>query len=54
MGRIRNPKELHSYREGLVARRTGSKKVIAVCCGTGCNASGARKVAQAFVDEIQK
>jgi NADH-quinone oxidoreductase subunit F len=54
MGKIRNPKELQSYREGLLAKRSDSKKVIAVCCGTGCNASGARKVAQAFVDEIQK
>ena len=54
MGKIRNPKELHSYREGLLAARKDSKKVIAVCCGTGCNASGARKVAQAFVDEIEK
>jgi NADH:ubiquinone oxidoreductase subunit F (NADH-binding)/(2Fe-2S) ferredoxin/NAD-dependent dihydropyrimidine dehydrogenase PreA subunit len=54
MGRIRSPKELQSYREGLLAERSDSKKVIAVCCGTGCNASGARKVAQAFVDEIRK
>jgi len=54
MGKIRNPKELHSYREELLAKRTASRKVIAVCCGTGCNASGARKVAQALVDEIQK
>jgi NADH:ubiquinone oxidoreductase subunit F (NADH-binding)/(2Fe-2S) ferredoxin len=54
MGKIRNPGELHSYREGLQAKRSDSKKVIAVCCGTGCNASGARKVAQAFEDEIAK
>jgi NADH:ubiquinone oxidoreductase subunit F (NADH-binding)/(2Fe-2S) ferredoxin len=54
MGKIRNPKELQSYRDGLLAKRRDSKKVIAVCCGTGCNASGAKKVAQAFVDEVKK
>jgi NADH:ubiquinone oxidoreductase subunit F (NADH-binding)/(2Fe-2S) ferredoxin/NAD-dependent dihydropyrimidine dehydrogenase PreA subunit len=54
MGKIRNPKELQTYREGLVSKRSDSVKVIAVCCGTGCNASGARKVAQAVIDEVKR
>jgi NADH:ubiquinone oxidoreductase subunit F (NADH-binding)/(2Fe-2S) ferredoxin/NAD-dependent dihydropyrimidine dehydrogenase PreA subunit len=54
MGKIRNPKELHAYREALLAKRSDNKSVVAVCCGTGCNASGAKKVAQAFKDEIAK
>ncbi|MCK9462124.1 MAG: SLBB domain-containing protein [Proteobacteria bacterium] len=54
MGKIGSPKELQSYREGLAKKRSDSKKVVAVCCGTGCNASGARKVAAAFAEELEK
>ena len=54
MGKIGNPGELQKYREGLHGRRGESKQVVAVCCGTGCNASGAKKVAAAFFEEIEK
>jgi NADH-quinone oxidoreductase subunit F len=54
MAKIRNAQELHAYREGLLSKRNDKKNVVAVCCGTGCNASGAKKVAQAFQDEIKK
>jgi NADH-quinone oxidoreductase subunit F len=55
MAKIGSPKELESYRERLAAQAgEGGKQVVAVCCGTGCNASGAGKVAAAFVEEIGK
>jgi len=54
MGKIGNPGELAKYREGLHGQRGESKRVVAVCCGTGCNASGAKKVAAALAEEIGK
>src|SRR5512137_2098505 len=54
MVKIGSPKELGKYREELGKKRRGAKKVVAVCCGTGCNASGARKVAAAFGEELKK
>jgi NADH:ubiquinone oxidoreductase subunit F (NADH-binding)/(2Fe-2S) ferredoxin len=55
MARIASPGELSSYREQLVATREAQqKKVVAVCCGTGCNAYGAEKVVAAFREELEK
>jgi len=32
----------------------GSKPVVTVCCGTGCQAYGSQKVMQAFADEMER
>jgi NADH-quinone oxidoreductase subunit F len=55
MARIASPAELAAHRQQLVADRgKQQKKVVAVCCGTGCNAYGAEKVVAAFHEELEK
>jgi NADH:ubiquinone oxidoreductase subunit F (NADH-binding)/(2Fe-2S) ferredoxin len=54
MGKFKTPKELASYREELKKARPEGQKVVAVCTGTGCQAYGAQKVAQAFREELEK
>lgn len=55
MAKIKNASELLSYKEALQKKtKEEDKKVVAVCCGTGCNAYGAEKVVEAFKTELDK
>ncbi|MDV2989206.1 MAG: NADH-quinone oxidoreductase subunit NuoF [Dehalogenimonas sp.] len=51
--RLNSKKELEDHRDGLNFNTQASQRVITVCCGTGCLAYGASKLAQAFRDEIK-
>jgi NADH-quinone oxidoreductase subunit F len=54
MAKINNAKELAAYREKLKAARPEGRRIIAVCTGTGCQAYGAKNVAEAFREELGK
>jgi NADH:ubiquinone oxidoreductase subunit F (NADH-binding)/(2Fe-2S) ferredoxin/Pyruvate/2-oxoacid:ferredoxin oxidoreductase delta subunit len=55
MARIANPAELGAHRQRLLdAQKAEGRKVVAICCGTGCNAAGAPKVVAAFREELEK
>ncbi len=46
--------ELEKKRQGLNKQRSSDAPMIAVCCGTGCQAYGGKKIADAFKEEIEK
>ncbi|MCK4648030.1 NADH-quinone oxidoreductase subunit NuoF [bacterium] len=52
--KLRKPSDLVKARKAIRARYDPKKTCVAVCCGTGCIASGARDVAEAFRKEIDK
>ncbi|MES0279005.1 MAG: NADH-ubiquinone oxidoreductase-F iron-sulfur binding region domain-containing protein, partial [Dehalococcoidales bacterium] len=47
-----SPVELEILRQQITAGRDAEKPCITVCCGTGCQAYGGAKVAEAFRKEI--
>jgi len=49
--KLKNPSDLKNLRATL-GKRSSSKKVISLCAGTGCQASGATELMQAFKSEI--
>lgn len=51
--RLNSKTELETYREELKSAGKPDRKIISVCCGTGCLAYGAAKLAQAFRNEIK-
>ncbi|MET0038558.1 NADH-quinone oxidoreductase subunit NuoF [Dehalococcoides mccartyi] len=46
--------ELEAKRQEILESRNSGQTVIAICCGTGCQAYGAKKVADAFEEELAK
>jgi len=46
--------ELETRRKDILAGRKSDNPCITVCCGTGCQAMGGSKVAQAFKEELEK
>jgi NADH:ubiquinone oxidoreductase subunit F (NADH-binding)/(2Fe-2S) ferredoxin/NAD-dependent dihydropyrimidine dehydrogenase PreA subunit len=54
MTMVRNPEELESYKQKLLAARDPDRPRISVCCGTGCRVHGSMDVIQAFLREIDK
>jgi NADH-quinone oxidoreductase subunit F len=52
MARLRTLSELESFRKRILSGRDPSKPCITVCAGTGCSASGAERVLNAFGDQI--
>ena len=52
--RLRSPSELESRRQSIVQKRDPNRLCITVCAGTGCRASGADAVIEAFKDEIER
>ncbi|MFC1699735.1 NADH-ubiquinone oxidoreductase-F iron-sulfur binding region domain-containing protein [Candidatus Omnitrophota bacterium] len=54
MKKIKNSKELEQLRQSLLKAQDPDKLCIALCKGTGCSASGAASLAEAFKKEIEK
>jgi NADH-quinone oxidoreductase subunit F len=52
--KLNNASELEHLRQSILRRREQSQICISVCGGTGCRASGAETVVDAFIDEIEK
>jgi NADH:ubiquinone oxidoreductase subunit F (NADH-binding)/(2Fe-2S) ferredoxin/NAD-dependent dihydropyrimidine dehydrogenase PreA subunit len=52
--RLSSPFELESLRQSIVQKRDPNRLCITVCAGTGCRASGAGAVIEAFKDEIER
>jgi NADH-quinone oxidoreductase subunit F len=50
--RIESREHFEALRSRAQARESGRKQQVLVCCGTGCLASGSKKVAEAFATEI--
>jgi len=46
--------ELEDLRQSIISKRDPSRTCISVCGGTGCLASGAEAVVDAFIDEIER
>jgi len=52
--RLSNVTDLEALRQSILQRRDPNKLCISVCAGTGCRASGAEAVVDAFIDEIER
>ena len=52
--RLSSPSELESLRQSIVQKRDPNRLCITVCAGTGCRASGAEAVIEAFKEEIER
>lgn len=50
--KLSSPAELEALRQQITAGRDAEKTCITICCGTGCQAYGGAKVAEAFRKEI--
>jgi NADH-quinone oxidoreductase subunit F len=46
--------ELNNLRQSLLSKRDPNRTCVSVCGGTGCRASGAEAVVDAFLDEIER
>ncbi len=51
---INSPAELEKLRKGILAERDPEKRVVSICAGAGCVASGANEVIAAFGEELEK
>jgi NADH-quinone oxidoreductase subunit F len=54
MNKIKNRHDLDKRRQLALDRRAAQQKSLAVCCGTGCRASGALDVVEALRREAKK
>jgi len=54
MGAINSIEQLEAYRQGIAAEVKADLPTVLVCFGTGCQANGARPVAEAFSDIIEE
>jgi len=54
MARLQSAADLQKLAEDIAARRDPSKPCVTVCAGTGCTASGAVDVADAFAKAIEE
>ncbi len=54
MSRLTNAGDLLKLRKKVVAQRYSKPLGIMICCGTGCSACGAEKLADAFEQEVDK
>ncbi len=52
--RVGSAAELESLRQSIVSQKDPKRTCISVCGGTGCRASGAEAVVDAFADEIER
>jgi NADH:ubiquinone oxidoreductase subunit F (NADH-binding)/(2Fe-2S) ferredoxin/NAD-dependent dihydropyrimidine dehydrogenase PreA subunit len=52
--RLGSAAELEKLRQSLVSKKDPKRTCISVCGGTGCRASGAEAVVDAFIDEIER
>ena len=54
MGAINSIEQLEAYRQEIAAEGKADLPTVLVCFGTGCQANGARPVAEAFSDIIEE
>jgi len=54
MGAINSIEQLEAYRQNIAAEVKADLPTVLVCFGTGCQANGARPVAEAFSDIIEE
>jgi len=52
--RLKTPEELEKLRQSIISDKDTSRILISVCGGTGCRASGAEAVVDAFAEEIER
>jgi len=52
--KVRSVSELENLRQSILRKRDPSRTCISVCAGTGCRASGAEAVVDAFTGEIER
>ncbi len=54
MVRLSSPQELGKYRDEILGKRNPDQRLITVCGGTGCHASGCHAVVDAFKKVLQE
>jgi len=54
MPKLNSATDLKGFRQEILAHRDPNKVSVAICSGTGCHAYGSERVAEAFVDEIER
>ena len=52
--RLGSAAELEDLRQSILGKRDPNRTCVSVCGGTGCRASGAEAVVDAFIDEIER
>ncbi len=54
MVRLKSPEDFEKYGQEILLKRDTERPCISVCAGSGCVASGANEVIDAFRSEIEK
>ncbi len=54
MPKLNSVTDLEEFRQEILTHRDPNKPSVAICSGTGCHAYGSEKVAEAFVNEIER
>jgi len=54
MPKLNSATDLAEFRQEILIHRDPNKLSVAICSGTGCHAYGCEKVAEAFVDELER
>ncbi len=54
MPRLNSAPDLDEFRKEILTQRDPNKVSVAICSGTGCHAYDSEKVAEAFVNEIER
>ena len=54
MKKINNLSDLKEIKEKLIKKAKTKRKLITICGGTGCHASGCKRVINAFKREVKK
>ena len=52
--RIESRDQFETLRDTVTKQRAKHQQQILVCCGTGCLASGAKQVAEAFAEQVEE
>ena len=54
MPKLNSAIDLEKFRQDILTHKDQNRPSVAICSGTGCHAYGSEKVAEAFVDEIER
>ena len=52
MKKIENSSDLQTFRQDILSKRDLNKKVVKVCCSTGCRAGGSLKIIDSFERQL--
>jgi len=54
MRKLKSADDLEILKDNILSKHNPEERIISICCGTGCRAYKAHKVAEAFKQELEK